>query len=74
MNLVDGISDFQARVVFLDGTRQDALSPANGDTWSDIWSRLRGIEISLNASADFKGTTMNRNWTSEVMPRNILSR
>ncbi len=74
IHLVDGITDFQARVVFTDGSRQQALGPVNGDDWSDIWRRMRSIEVSLSAEADHRGKTIARTFSSEILPRNVLSR
>ncbi len=74
IHLVDGITDFQAQVVFTDGSRQQALSPGNGDDWSAIWRSMRSIEVSLSAEADHRGKTIARTFRSEILPRNVLSR
>ena len=67
LKLVAGVDDFQAVAVFQDFTQQNSLGPA------DIWSDLRSIQIELRGSVAGGDGTIERTWSNEIMPRNILS-
>jgi len=67
IHLVDRIRDFQTKVVFANGTEQDTLSAA--DEWSDI----RSIAVTLSGMVPLRGRTIQRQWTTEFCPRNVLS-
>jgi hypothetical protein len=67
LKLVNGLADFQAVAVFQDFTQQNSLGPA------DIWSDLRSIQIELRGSVAGGDGTIERTWSNEIMPRNILS-
>jgi len=68
LNVVSHVDGFQAVAVFQDFSQQNTL-----DT-SDVWSDLRSIQIELSGSVVNDGETIERTWTNEIMPRNVLSR
>lgn len=68
VHLVEGIGDLQLTAFFQDGTSSPSLG------FSDVWSDLRGIGVELSGSAETNGVTIDRVWSSEVLPRNVLSR
>lgn len=66
-NVADGISDFQVRARFQDGTVQDTLGP------TDNWTQLEAVEISISATDNYAGNDISRTLTSRFFPRNVLS-
>ena len=67
LKLVANVADFQAVAVFQDFTQQNSLGTG------DIWSDLRSIQIELRGSIVSGDETIERTWSNEIMPRNILS-
>jgi type IV pilus assembly protein PilW len=67
LNLVNHITDFQARAFLNDGSVQTAFGP------SDEWTELRCVEVTLTGGTDFRNRSMDRTLTARFFPRNILS-
>lgn len=67
LKLVSAIDGFQVAAVFQDFSQQDTLGTA------DVWSDLRSIQIELTGSVINEGNKIERTWTNEIVPRNILS-
>ncbi len=69
VNLIDSLQQFQLIAWFQDSSQQNTLD------FSDVWSDLRAIEITLDGETQIEGgEPIHRTWTSEVMPRNVLSK
>ena len=68
LHLVDGFEDFQAVALFQDGSAQAALG--SGDTWAD----LRAIRVTLDGNVPVDDRAVQRSWSAEVLPRNVLSK
>jgi hypothetical protein len=77
LNLVDGIEEFQLRARFktppppapqIEPDAQDSFGPG------DNWTGLRAIEVRVNGKVVFKNEFIEREWSSEILPRNVLSR
>ncbi len=69
LRLADGFEQFQLVAKFQDLSEQTSLG------FADVWSELRAIEVNLSGHALVKnGRSIERAWSSEIMPRNVLSR
>jgi type IV pilus assembly protein PilW len=64
-NRIDG---FQALAVLGSGVTQAAFGVL------DDWKGLEGIRVTLDSSKEAKGVSVERSWTSEVLPRNAMAR
>ena len=57
------------RVSWLEGPSFGA-----GDVWFNVWQELKAIEVTLTGSVPAgRGKTVQREWSSQIMPRNVLS-
>lgn len=68
LRLVDDLDDFQLVALFQDGSQQTTLDA------TDVWSELRAVRVSLEGEVAIDGNVIERAWSSEIMPRNVLSR
>lgn len=66
-NLVERIEDLQATAALQDGTQQATFD------FSDVWSELSAIEITVRGKVSYDDGDMETVWLSEIMPRNVLS-
>lgn len=67
LNLVERIEDLQAVAAMQDGSLRTSLG------WADVWSDLQAIRLTLRGRVDYRNDTIEAVWSSEIMPRNILS-
>jgi type IV pilus assembly protein PilW len=67
LNLVNHITDFQARAFLSDGSVQTSFGP------SDEWTELQSVEVTMVGGTDFRDRSMDRTLTARFFPRNILS-
>jgi type IV pilus assembly protein PilW len=67
LNLVNHITDFQARAFMSDGSVKTDFGP------SDEWTDLRCVEVTMTGGTDFRNRSMDRTLTARFFPRNILS-
>jgi type IV pilus assembly protein PilW len=77
LNLVDGIEDFQLRARFkIPSPPAAPVEPAPQDSFGpgDNWTMLRAIEVRVNGKVAVKDEFIEREWSSEILPRNVLSR
>ena len=77
LNLVDAIEDFQLRARFkIPPLPAAQVEPAPRDSFGpgDDWTVLRAIEVRVYGRVLFKDEYIEREWSSEILPRNVLSR
>lgn len=77
LNLVDGIEEFQLRARFrIPAPPAAPVEPAPWDSFGhgDDWTVLRAIEVRVHGRVIFKDESIEREWSSEILPRNVLSR
>ena len=77
LNLVDGIRDFQLWARFkIPPLPAAQVEPPALDSFGpgDDWTVLRAIEVRVNGRVVFKNEFIEREWSSEILPRNVLSR
>ncbi len=69
VNIADALEGFQLIAHFQDNSQQTSMG------FSDIWADLRAIEVRLDGRVQVRGGNyIDRSWTSEIMPRGVLSR
>jgi type IV pilus assembly protein PilW len=66
--IVDDVLDLRLVAHFQDGSHAPSLG--FGDEWRD----LRAIEVEIAGSTLVRGRPLDRRWSSEILPRNVLSR
>lgn len=67
LNVVDGIDDFQVRILYPDGTWTTSLAR------TDDWTQIEALEITITGSEEVRGRTIASTLSSRFFPRNILS-
>jgi hypothetical protein len=76
-NLVDGIENFQLRARFqIPPPPANPIEPPAQDAFGvgDDWTSLRAIEVTVRGKVPFGEEFIEREWSSEILPRNVLSR
>jgi len=69
VNVADALEGFQLIAHFQDNSQQNSMG------FADIWSDLRTIEVRLDARIQVRGGNyIDRSWTSQIMPRGVLSK
>ena len=69
VNVADALEGFQLIAHFQDSSQQSSLG------FTDIWADLRAIEVRLDGRIQVRGgNDIDRRWTTEIMPRGVLSR
>ena len=71
IHLVDSIVDFQLRV-FPKPTESDPTPDPLESFDGDGWDKLRTVEVSVDGRTELRDRLLERGWTAEVMPRNVL--
>lgn len=66
--VVDEIAGLWLTAHFQDGNDETVLDA------TDDWRDLRSVEVRIEGSAPVRGRTIRRSWSSEIMPRNVMSR
>ena len=69
LRLVDSVDGFRARAS-VGGTLRDSF--VIGDPWYD-WAALDAVDLRLDASSQFRTRSLQRSWSTAVLPRNVLS-
>ena len=67
LNMVEQIQDIQIVAAFQDGTTQTTLS------FADVWAELRAIDLTIRGQSVYDDGVLESTWSSELMPRNVLS-
>lgn len=67
LNLVERIEDLQLLAAMQDGTSQASL------TFADVWADLRAIDVTIHGRVPYDDGELESTWSSELMPRNVLS-
>ena len=68
IHVVDGLTDLQLTAVFTDGSEQATLG------FGDVWGDLAAVRLQMSGvAATDNGRLLERAWTTEVLPRNVLS-
>lgn len=76
LHLVDGIVDFQLRALFqVPPPPAMPVEPPAQDTlgFGDDWTTLRGVEVTVRGRVQLKQRFIEREWSSLILPRNVLS-
>jgi len=68
VNIVDHVSDFQAFARLNDSSIVQSFAA------TDDWLDLRAIGVTVQGQAEHGDAVIDRTWSSEFFPRNILSR
>jgi type IV pilus assembly protein PilW len=66
--IVDDVVDLRLIAHFQNGSEATSLD------FTDDWRSLRALEVQLVGRRTLRGRSVDRTWSSEIMPRNVLSR
>jgi type IV pilus assembly protein PilW len=73
VNLVDTLEDFQIRALYKPDPPDPTPPPAESFGFGDAWTDLRAVEVTVEGRVPVKDRFIERAWTAEIMPRNVLS-